>query len=122
MLRPGGTLGLIWNVRDESVPWVAELSELIGGERGDDVDVSDVIDPSGLFEPVEKERWRWRQPLDRARLHDLVLSRSYCAALPEDERQPVLEAVERLYDAAATPEGLFMPYVSFAFRAAKRTS
>jgi SAM-dependent methyltransferase len=122
VLRPGGTLGLIWNVRDESEPWVVELSELIGGERGEDVDVSDVIDPSGLFEPVEREQWPWRQPLDRARLQDLVLSRSYCAALPEDERRPVLEAVERLYDAAAASGGLFMPYVAFAFRAAKRAS
>jgi SAM-dependent methyltransferase len=122
VLRPGGTLGLIWNVRDESEPWVVELSELIGGERGEDVDVSDVIDPSGLFEPVEKKQWPWRQPLDRARLHDLVLSRSYCAALTEDERRPVLEAVERLYDAAAASGGLFMPYVAFAFRAAKRAS
>ena len=27
IMRPGGTLGLIWNTRDEAEPWVAELSE-----------------------------------------------------------------------------------------------
>jgi len=35
VLVPGGMLGLIWNVRDESVPWVAELSTMIDGLEGD---------------------------------------------------------------------------------------
>ena len=29
VLRPGGGVGLIWNERDESVPWVNELSQII---------------------------------------------------------------------------------------------
>src|SRR6201986_3186482 len=29
VLRPGGTLGLVWNERDEEVPWVAELSQIV---------------------------------------------------------------------------------------------
>ncbi|WP_309130905.1 class I SAM-dependent methyltransferase [Brevibacterium sp.] len=29
VLCPGGVLGLIWNIRDESVDWVAELTEII---------------------------------------------------------------------------------------------
>ena len=29
VLRPGGSLGLIWNVRDESVPWIAALTALM---------------------------------------------------------------------------------------------
>jgi len=28
VLRPGGVLGIAWHVRDETVPWVRELSEL----------------------------------------------------------------------------------------------
>src|SRR5690606_39572748 len=28
VLRPGGRLGLVWNVRDESVDWVAELTAI----------------------------------------------------------------------------------------------
>ncbi len=35
VLRPGGGLGLLWNVRDTSVPWVARLSELMEPHRRD---------------------------------------------------------------------------------------
>ncbi len=34
VLRPGGVLGLIWNVRDERVAWVAELSRGDAPQRG----------------------------------------------------------------------------------------
>jgi ubiquinone/menaquinone biosynthesis C-methylase UbiE len=29
VLKPGGRLGLVWNVRDESVDWVAAITEII---------------------------------------------------------------------------------------------
>src|SRR4051794_4833448 len=32
VLRPGGVLGILWNVRDGREPWVAELDRLVGGE------------------------------------------------------------------------------------------
>ena len=35
VLRPGGGLGLLWNDRDTSVPWVARLSELMEPHRRD---------------------------------------------------------------------------------------
>ena len=31
VLRPGGVLGLVWNLRDESVPWVAGSREIMHG-------------------------------------------------------------------------------------------
>jgi SAM-dependent methyltransferase len=120
VLRPGGTLGAIWNMRDESVDWVARLSEVIGSEGQGEREPEDEVAASGLYEPLEEAEFRWEQQLDRARLRDLVLSRSYCASLPPEEREPVLAAVEALYDEAAGPEGLPMPYVTYCFRARKR--
>lgn len=35
VLRPGGRLGLVWNVRDESVDWVHEITRLIAPYEGD---------------------------------------------------------------------------------------
>jgi ubiquinone/menaquinone biosynthesis C-methylase UbiE len=123
VLRPGGMLGLVWNIRDDGTEWVARLTELIGSEGDSDDDEAAVIRASGLYGPVEESEWRWEQPLDRTRLLDLVLSRSYCATLPPDERQTVLDAVGRLYDetvAAAGGGELAMPYVTYGFRAERR--
>lgn len=32
VLRPGGVVGLVWNVRDSRVPWMGALQDVIGGE------------------------------------------------------------------------------------------
>ena len=99
---------------------MARLSEVIGSEGQGEREPEDEVAASGLYEPLEEAEFRWEQQLDRARLRDLVLSRSYCASLPPEEREPVLAAVEALYDEAAGPEGLPMPYVTYCFRARKR--
>ncbi len=39
VLRPGGVVGLVWNTRDERVPWVRALGELLADEaRGHEAD------------------------------------------------------------------------------------
>jgi SAM-dependent methyltransferase len=35
VLRPGGRLGLVWNVRDETVEWVHEITRMIAPYEGD---------------------------------------------------------------------------------------
>jgi len=35
VLRPGGVVGLVWNTRDERVPWVRALGELLADEARD---------------------------------------------------------------------------------------
>ncbi|MGK9418866.1 methyltransferase domain-containing protein [Pseudomonas cedrina] len=35
VLKPGGRLGLVWNVRDETVGWVAAITEIITPYEGD---------------------------------------------------------------------------------------
>ena len=120
VLRPEGTFGAIWNMRDESVDWVARLSALIGSEGQSERESEDEVAASGLYEPLEEAEFRWEQRLDRSRLRDLVLSRSYCAALPPGEREPVLASVEALYDEVAGADGLLLPYVTYCFRARKR--
>lgn len=120
VLGPGGRLGLIWNDRDGSVEWVARLSCIVGAEQLDNGDEpSALVDSSGLFGPVEEATFRLEQPLDRARLQELALSRSYVATRAPHEREEILAAIGELYDEVAGPAGFVLPYVTSAYRAAR---
>ncbi len=116
VLRPGGSLALVWNSRDDRDPWMAQLSAIIGNETIEEWDVVPILQEGGLFGPVETARFSFVQVRDRESLLDLVLSRSYCAKLPESEREPVLDAVGRLYDDTAGGEGVQLAYVTECFR------
>ena len=120
VLRPEGRLALVWNARDEKEPWVARLSGLIGNEAVGENDSNAPLDKSGLFEPIETAVFRFEELLDRETLLELVLSRSYCAKLPPAEREPILDAVGRLYDEEAGPDGLRLPYITECFRSCRR--
>jgi SAM-dependent methyltransferase len=119
VLRPHGRLALVWNKRDEREQWVAELSATIGSETVERDDVEVPIERSTLFGPVETASFEWSQRLDRAMLRDLVLSRSYCAIRPSEEREVILTEVERLFDEHAVGSELALPYVTQCYRASK---
>ena len=120
VLRPGGRIALVWNVRDERVPWVSELSDAMVGRTGVDRGAAAPIEQSGLYGPVEHATFEHTQTVDRDALRALVLSRSYCAVLPEEERAPILGRVDRLFDEHARDGLLTLPYVVECFRAERR--
>ena len=107
----------VWNVRDERVPWVSELSDAMVGRTGVDRGAAAPIEQSGLYGPVEHATFEHTQTVDRDALRALVLSRSYCAVLPEEERAPILGRVDRLFDEYARDGLLTLPYVVECFRA-----
>ena len=119
VLRSQGRLALVWNSRDDRDPWMARLSAILGNETVDEDDLAPVR-ASGLFGPVEHARFAFEQTLDRDGLLDLVLSRSYCAKLPDADREPILDAVAALYDDTAGPHGVRLAYVTECFRAMAR--
>lgn len=130
VLRPGGRLGLMWNLRDESVAWVRELSDIIAStdshvsgvtdsERFGDDPSRGVITNSGRFGPVEHRVFRHDQVLDRDALIALVRSRSNVAALPEREREGIVRGVLDLCDRHLNLAGnatFSLPYKTHAFR------
>jgi SAM-dependent methyltransferase len=122
VLKPGGVLAPVWNMRDESVDWVAELTEIIGNSRGELTPI-DATHP-GYFAPdfgdVERRDFRHGKPLDRAGLIRLVQSRSYYLTADAERRRELTEAVGRLVDThpdLTGKETFTMPYVTSAFRA-----
>ncbi|MEO7428761.1 MAG: class I SAM-dependent methyltransferase [Acidimicrobiales bacterium] len=114
VLRPGGRLALLWNERDESTPWVAEMSRLIGWHertvsRYQHVSWPDIIAASGRYEPLEERVVHWDQPMTRELLADRVRSISYIAAMPTPQREKFVTEVVNL--ARRLPEPFPLPYV-----------
>jgi SAM-dependent methyltransferase len=117
VLRPGGGLGLIWNERDESVPWVAQLSRVMQWDvRMPYVvgtDFRAVLDASGRFTPARRARFRFEQELDRDGLCERVSTTSFIAAMAPPERAAVLDSVRELV--ADFPERFALPYATDVF-------
>ena len=116
VLRPGGRLGLVWNIRDERLGWVKELNRIIGCEH----DPSEDSVRSDVFTDIETHRFEWTSYLTPQALLDLVASRSYCITSPADVRRKVLGEVRELlstHPALASSTGLALPYVTHCVRA-----
>jgi SAM-dependent methyltransferase len=120
MLKPEGRIGLLWNQRDERIPWVKKLGTIIGNQD-QDVDPTDVLVASRLFGYVEDATFRHWQPLRKNDLRDLVLSRSNVAVLDPRAQDRVLRKVDDLYEEYDRgPNGLLLPYVTRCYRAVVR--
>lgn len=119
VLRPGGVLGIGWHVRDERVPLVAELSDLVGQPgRSDDDDPDPGLRLPALFGPEQRRRFGYRQRLTAPELRLLAASWSYVQVHPDRER--ILDAVEDLGHRAADPDGmLLLPHVTRCYRAVR---
>ncbi|HET7328130.1 MAG TPA: class I SAM-dependent methyltransferase, partial [Nocardioidaceae bacterium] len=117
VLRPGGTLSIVWNYRDETVPWVRRLGRIIGSDGPAD-DPVEVLEESGLFDGTERQTFRHWQQVGRESLIGLVASRSVVVTMGERERAEVLAAVGALYDDYGRGhDGMLLPYVTHCFRA-----
>lgn len=117
VLRPGGSLGLVWNNRDERMGWVKDLGDIIGHE----IDPwSQSVDLPAPFAGVERHQVEWTSYLTPQALIDLVASRSYCITSPERVRARTLDRVRELlttHPALANSSGLALPYVTVCIRA-----
>lgn len=112
LLPPDGPVALVWNVRDESVGWVAALTSLLEPYRGDTPSHRSMRwrrawDDTRAFEPLVLETFPHTHPAGVDGVVDRVLSISFVATLPEDERARVAERVRRL---VPLDEGLEFPY------------
>jgi SAM-dependent methyltransferase len=121
VLAPGGRLGLVWNIRDERVGWVAELGRIM--HRGTEQDMGSTNPRVGApFGPIERHDVEWINPVTLDTLLELVRSRSYIITLPAEERASVLtevrELVARRPELAGRPT-IDLPYVTHCSRATR---
>ncbi len=120
VLRPGGRLALVWNLRDERIPWVKRLGALIGGGQHD-TDPTQRLVASQLFGFVESTTYRFWQPLGKERLRELALSRSYVAVRPPAERDALLDRIGAFYDDYGRGhDGMLLPYLTRCYAATVR--
>jgi SAM-dependent methyltransferase len=115
VLRPGGVLALVWNVRDESHALHQRYAETIrdyrGGDYPEQLSYSEHLARSPLFDGYEEREFRHAQLLDADGLVARAQSVSFIAALPEEERAALLERIRAL-----APPGTFeFPYVTKLF-------
>ncbi len=119
VLRPGGTLALVWNIRDESVDWVRRLSDIMGSSDAERF-IRGAIEIPPPFGPTETMQVDWRNDIDAESLAALVASRSFIITASPARRAAVLAAVRELAasDPALAGRARFgLPYRTHGFRA-----
>jgi SAM-dependent methyltransferase len=113
VLGPGGRLGLVWNVRDRTVDWVARVAD-ITEEYAPEMPRyrtgrwREGLEASPLFGPLEGATYPHEHEVDAPTMVDRVASISWIAILPDAERGRALERVRRALD--GLPERFPVPY------------
>ena len=118
VLRPGGVLGLFWNIRDDRVDWVRELTEVMHSSPAETMIANDDVIVTEPFGPLERAEFEWVNPFSIDGLLDLVQSRSYVITATPERRAQILDGVRALGERVADPNGVVsMPYRTEVFRA-----
>jgi SAM-dependent methyltransferase len=98
VLRPGGALALVWNIRDLSDPLQKRINELLLPVRRDTPSEHEqpwraVLDATPLFGPSEERSFPWVQSHTTEELADRIASVSFVARLEPPAREELLARV-----------------------------
>jgi len=101
VLRPGGALALLWNVKDDSVPWVAAVAALLAPLKPRYLRHASGTWRSGFdgrpgFAPLVERVFPHLHAQAPEGVIDHVASLSYVSSLPDAEREATLELVRDL--------------------------
>jgi SAM-dependent methyltransferase len=123
VLKPGGKLGLIWNLRDASVPWVARLDAIVNRVEGDTpryyTGAWRAAFPLKGFGPLSEHHFSVGHT---GSPEDVILNRvrstSFIAALGAEEREKIDSEVKALIadePLLANKDVVTVPYETAAF-------
>jgi SAM-dependent methyltransferase len=112
VLRPGGSLGLIWNVRDPDDPLQQGLEAVMARYRGNSPSQASGawkgdLEAARLFSPLARESFGLEQVVTREQLVSRVVSVSFIGCLGPEERREVAQEVAAL---APADEGIPLRY------------
>ena len=101
VLLPRGRLALVWNARDEDVPWVGRLTAIMEPHRGETPgyragEWRSAFERTRLFTRLEQAQFRLEHELTPDGVVARVASVSFVAALPDAARDEVLGQVREL--------------------------
>jgi SAM-dependent methyltransferase len=121
VLRSGGVLGLVWNIRDEGVPWVARLTEIMHGSSAEEALAEGDPPLAAPFPDLERAEWRWTRPMNRDTLLAMARSRSYIITASPTDRAEIESGLAALFDeiGAVGDRVVDLPYVTRAYRAVR---
>jgi SAM-dependent methyltransferase len=127
VLRPGGRLGLVWNVRDESVDWVEAITKIIEPYEGDAPRLHKgdwrKTFSGRYFNPLQETSFAYHHvgPAQEVIL-DRFLSVSFISALPAHEKAKVAEQLRILIESHPALHGknlIDFPYRTKAYWCAR---
>jgi SAM-dependent methyltransferase len=125
VLKPGGVLALVWNVRDERMPFMRRVTELLEPYEGDAPRYAKGTwrraFPAAGFGPLVEARFAHvhRGPPEQVIL-DRFLSVSFVAAAPPKDRERIATGLRELVAAEPALAGkaeVEIPYTTVAFHA-----
>ena len=119
VLRPGGTVGLLWNLLDDSEDWVWRFADIMQAEaRASVLDPNQAAPYGGVdgMSPPERRTVAHRETYDLDRLLAYVQSWSQTILMSDGDRAQLLEAVT-----AIAPKQTFdLPLVCEVWRGERR--
>ena len=132
-LRPGGRLGLLWNlgahdpetqaaldeVYRRLAPSLAECSAPLGKvmrEGRDDPGGVEAVAATGRFQAPEVLTWEWEQPYSRDEWLDVIQTHSSHRLIPEGQRRALVEGLGEAIDRLGGSLRLLYRTVLYLFR------
>jgi len=106
VLKPGGGLGLIWNMESSGTPWVAKLREMVEAyEDGAPQYRHNLwrrafqLPAAELFSPLEHRTLLTSMTCTKQMVWDRVVSKSYIANLDDDKKQGLKQRLLAMVEA-----------------------
>ena len=129
ILRPGGGLAILWNVREQQKGWRRELLKVSQGYENRSVPRRGwdkwrrAFGPGSGFTPLRLRTFHHEQWLTRRRLEDRFLSLSYIAALPGERKVEFLDRFRQVLETHPGARGrrkLKTPYTTEVYYALRQ--